>query len=651
MARTKLQYCFLVAGFVLLVVFLALRQKTIANEEKTINQETSHYLIRTGWTVVRGICLLVNLILAAICFHISYLRASKYHTIASILLMYIINQRSYLLNGFYMRKFDARAKDPRRAQEEFLKNLMKRDANTVYGKRHKFSNIKSLEDLRNNHPLTSYEHYREDVQRMANGEKDILFCEKLQRFGITSGTTGKGKLIPLSKSRFAHIYGRLRVLWKKACGKKYGYPSPIQKDMAFYVNPRPTKTSGGDVVGPASLITDDMKFLLSIISSVPWKVLSISTEHEAHYLTLLFGLRDPDIGCLFGPFSSQIHKAMSKVEYHWWEQLVHDIKTGTIDKNLKISTEVREACEKALFPEPERAAELRREFENGFDGIMRRIWPHMNYMIGVNTAEFTKELEGKYAKGVPIVSIAFGGTEGDYGINLWCDEEKFALFPDTCVFEFMPEHQIDEAEPMTLFLDEVKIGETYEMFVSTMCGFYRYRCGDVIKVVDFYYTLPVVKFMYRSGQLLNLQGEKVTELSVNEAVHQMVNNMTDTKLTYWTAAESTLLAGMNEVKHEEGSRFYLIFVELKGANGSIVLTNQHQLQFDEALQDRNNYYRDDRQDESISPPRVYLVKPGTFKALQEYIVANSTTSYNQFKMPRKLKTAGTLKLMLESRVV
>ena len=35
------------------------------------------------------------------------------------------------------------------------------------------------------------------------------------------------------------------------------------------------------------------------------------------------------------------------------------------------------------------------------------------------------------------------------------------------------------------------------MVVSTLSGFYRYRFGDVVKVVDFHHKTPVVEFMYR----------------------------------------------------------------------------------------------------------------------------------------------------------
>ena len=69
-------------------------------------------------------------------------------------------------------------------------------------------------------------------------------------------------------------------------------------------------------------------------------------------------------------------------------------------------------------------------------------------------------------------------------------------------------------------------------------------------------------------------------------------------------------------------------------------------QFDTALQNRSYGYRGYRKSGKFSPPRVYLVKPGTFQVLQDFIVANSSASYNQFKLPRKLKTGATLDLVM-----
>ncbi len=49
--------------------------------------------------------------------------------------------------------------------------LLARDVKTEYGRRHGFSDISSLQEFREKHPLTKYEHYREYFTRLADGEK------------------------------------------------------------------------------------------------------------------------------------------------------------------------------------------------------------------------------------------------------------------------------------------------------------------------------------------------------------------------------------------------------------------------------------------------------------------------------------------------
>ena len=48
-----------------------------------------------------------------------------------------------------------------------------------------------------------------------------------------------------------------------------------------------------------------------------------------------------------------------------------------------------------------------------------------------------------------------------------------------------------------ILLFQLRVGGCYEMVLTTMNGLYRYRLGDVIKVVDFYYDTPVYEFSYR----------------------------------------------------------------------------------------------------------------------------------------------------------
>lgn len=44
---------------------------------------------------------------------------------------------------------------------------------------------------------------------------------------------------------------------------------------------------------------------------------------------------------------------------------------------------------------------------------------------------------------------------------------------------------------------QVEVGHVYELVITNASGLYRYRFGDVIKVVGLHNTCPVVEFQYR----------------------------------------------------------------------------------------------------------------------------------------------------------
>lgn len=143
----------------------------------------------------------------------------------------------------------------------------------------------------------------------------------------------------------------------------------------------------------------------------------------------------------------------------------------------------------------------------------------------------------------------------------------------------------------TLFGEEVEVGCLYELIVTTLSGLYRYRIGDVVRVVRFYNSCPVIEFQYRQGQILNMRSEKTTETMMYEALTKVLQGTSGRpRLVDYTCAESILLdfipasrAAIEETitKKIQGSHsnhrnhtgfggvkpFYMIFLELRGSNG------------------------------------------------------------------------------------
>ncbi|NEQ09962.1 MAG: GH3 auxin-responsive promoter family protein, partial [Moorea sp. SIO4E2] len=91
-----------------------------------------------------------------------------------------------------------------KVQTKVLMDILKLQKDTDYGKRYKFSEIKSVKDFRKAHPISTYQDYQDIINNIANtGKFNQLVAEPIILFQETSGTTGKGKLIPRTKRLFS----------------------------------------------------------------------------------------------------------------------------------------------------------------------------------------------------------------------------------------------------------------------------------------------------------------------------------------------------------------------------------------------------------------------------------------------------------------
>lgn len=108
--------------------------------------------------------------------------------------------RKYAKSGRkVIQEMEEISKNPMDAQKKFLRKLLEKNANTVYGQEHDFQNIDIIEMFREKHPVTTYDDFVPYLSRMVDGEKDILVSDKVGHYSKTSGTVGVPKKIPLTK--------------------------------------------------------------------------------------------------------------------------------------------------------------------------------------------------------------------------------------------------------------------------------------------------------------------------------------------------------------------------------------------------------------------------------------------------------------------
>jgi len=99
--------------------------------------------------------------------------------------------------------------NPIDTQQQVFNNLIGSAQFTEYGKKHNFENIDSIPDFKKNVPINDYETLRPYIQRILEGNQNILWPSPITWFAKSSGTTNdKSKFIPVSKESMDEMHFR-----------------------------------------------------------------------------------------------------------------------------------------------------------------------------------------------------------------------------------------------------------------------------------------------------------------------------------------------------------------------------------------------------------------------------------------------------------
>ncbi|XP_076154644.1 GH3 domain-containing protein [Alosa pseudoharengus] len=530
-------------------------------------------------------------------------------------------------------KLETDTQDIRRAQEETLLKRLQKNANTLYGKQYDFSSIKDCEVFRQRHPVTEYKHYRDLVKRVAAGEESVLIAERPLILAMTSGTSGQSSMLLSTKDTNTEFFLQGVCVCLDAMRRAFPATESLQRTLKLFYMPTLRHSEAGIPIGPNSSTPASSRHMLHLYTT-PEPAFRVPSERDTLYLHLLFALKDRSLGTLESNFASTVFYAFRALQERW-EELLTDIELGRVNPALQLEPDVRAALEKLVAVDPGRAAELRAHGEGGFEGIVLRVWPQLNLVLAVDSGSnqiYGEMLRQHYCKGVPFYSPFYAATEGLIGVNLWPEQKRrqYLLCPRSMFCEFLPEASLDEEDPQTLLMDQVQEGRNYELLVTNASGLFRYRVGDIIKVVGFHNKCPVVEFQYRRGQMLNVRGEKVSEAVFLGALQRTLPLWPGAKLVDYCCAENGILG-----ESSGGAQpHYQVFLELKGVRD---LSEEQRYKLDHCLQEESAVYKSFRFKGSIGPMKVHLVREGAFQELKGQMMSYSNTSPNTFKMHRVIR--------------
>ncbi|KAK1324405.1 putative indole-3-acetic acid-amido synthetase GH3.5 [Acorus calamus] len=419
--------------------------------------------------------------------------------------------------------------------------------------------------------------------------------------------------------------------------------------LEFIYSSKQFKTKGGLSVGTATThyfaseeFKSKQKSTKSFTCSPP-EVISSGDYKQTTYCHLLLGFIHSDqVEFVTSTFAYSIVHALSALE-DLWEELCEDMREGKLSPTRVTEASMRKAVLEDLKPNPslasrmeERCEELKR---SNWLATVPKLWPNAKYVYSILTGSmqaYLKKLR-HYSGELPLVSADYGSTESWIGVNLDPtsppEEVTFTIIPTFSYFEFIPlkktsttfttveqivAHDLIEAEPLPI--SRVKVGEQYEVVLTTFTG--QYRLGDVVEVAGFYKGTPQLNFICRRKLILAVNIDKSTEKDLQLVVEKGSQVLSRSK-----AEVVDFTSHANVVEHPG---HYIIYWEIKGEVEESVL-GECCREMDLSFLDHG--YVLSRKCNSIGPLELRVVDRGTFKKILDYFIANGA-AMSQYKMPR-----------------
>jgi hypothetical protein len=471
--------------------------------------------------------------------------------------MEIINSIMSWVMKKRIHDIDLFLKYPVEVQNELFSNLIKTAKKTEFGKQYGFDDIGNLTRFKERVPIQGYEDIYPYIEKLLNGQQNVLWPTEIKWFAKSSGTTNaKSKFIPVSQEALDD------------CHFKGG------KDMlSIYFNNHPGSkmfTGKGLAIGGSQQINQ------------------FDTRSNSYY---------GDVSAVIMsnlPFWAQLART-PKLEIALmseWEEKIEKMASSTIKENVTNIVGVPTWT----------VVLLQRILDITGKEHIHEVWPNLEVFI--HGAVSFEPYEALFRKLAPSQKMSYletyNASEGFFGIQDQKDSRDLLLMLDYGIYyEFIPTEYLDDENPKTVSLEEVELGKNYALVISTNAGLWRYLIGDTVK---FTCLDPFrIRISGRTKHFINAFGEEVivenAELAIKRACEA-----TSAIIGDYTAGPRYLDKGKKGghewvVEFQENPDDPARFAEI----------------LDETLKEVNSDYEAKRyRDIALEAPLVHFAEPGTF---------------------------------------
>ena len=454
-----------------------------------------------------------------------------------------------------LRQLELYTSQAQELQTKVLKKLMAKGAQTEWGQAHQYSGRESYEAFARQTPVSTYEELKGYIDRMRQGERNVLWPGQVRWYAKSSGTTNdKSKFIPVSRETLHDTHyagGTDAVVWYLRNNPQ----SRIFDGKALILggSHAPNYNLKNSLVGDLSaILIENINPLVNLVR-VPRKATALLSDFEVK--------RD------------RIAKESLK-------QNVTNL-SGVPSWMLSVLTRVMEISGARHLEE---------------------VWPNLEVFFhgGVAFTPYREQYQQLIKSPRMHYMETYNASEGFFGLQDDPGNPAMSLMIDYGVFyEFIPMDELESEHPSVVPLWGVETGRNYAMVISTTSGLWRYMIGDTIRFTQ----KDPYKFIItgRTKFFINAFGEELivdnAEKGLAEACRQ-----TGAQVLEYTAAPVFM--------DEHGKCRHQWIIEFSQMPEDL---NAFACILDEALQRINSDYEAKRfKDITLQPLEIIVARRGLF---------------------------------------
>jgi len=421
------------------------------------------------------------------------------------------------------------ASNPVATQQKVLEDLIRQAKNTQFGQDHHFSLIKTAKDFAKQVPIRDYEELKPYVDRVVQGEENVLWKGKPIYFAKTSGTTSGAKYIPLTKESMPfHIQAARNAILN-------------------YIHE----------TGNADLVNGKMIFL-----------------QGSPILEQKNGIQ---LGRLSGIVAHFVPKYLQKNRLPSW-------KTNCIeDWETKVDAIVEETINEDMAVISGIPSWVQMYFEKLHQKggkPVGEIFKNFNLFIygGVNYEPYRAKFENLIGRMVDSIEL-FPASEGFFAYQDSQKEKGMLLLLNSGIFyEFVKSDEFFTPNPIRYTIGEVELHINYVLIISTNAGLWAYNIGDTVQFTSLKPYRVIVSG--RIKHYISAFGEHVIGKEVEYALQEAMKE-TSIRVNEFTVAP--------QIAPETGLPFHEWFIEFENEPNNL---EEFALAIDNAMRKQNVYYDD-----------------------------------------------------------